>query len=75
MGGAAPRGVGVVAGLERGGGAAERGHRMTAPRIAEQRVRGHARARPAASGHLEFARTGRKIEYQDEEARESSKGN
>jgi transketolase len=39
--GAAEPGVGVVAGLERGGGPAERGHRVTAAGIAEQRVEGH----------------------------------
>ena len=38
MGGAAAAAVGVVAGLERGGGAAERGHRVTAARVAEQRI-------------------------------------
>ena len=38
MGGAAAAAVGVVAGFERGGGAAERGHRVTAARVAEQRI-------------------------------------
>ena len=57
MGGAAAAAVGVVAGLERGGGAAERGHRMTAPRVAEQRVRATPAARPAASGHLDVLGT------------------
>ena len=42
VGGAAAAAVGVVAGLERRGGAAERGHRMTAARVAEQRVERHA---------------------------------
>ncbi len=41
--GAAQPGVGVVAGLKRGGGAAERGHRMAAARVAEQGVQRHAR--------------------------------
>ena len=35
MRGAAAAAVGVVARLERGGGATERGHRMTAARVAE----------------------------------------
>ena len=41
MRGAAEPGVGVVTGLERGGGPAERGHRVTAARVAEQRVERH----------------------------------
>jgi len=36
--GAAGAAVSVVAGLERGGGAAARGHRVTAARVAEQRI-------------------------------------
>ena len=39
--GAAQPGIGVVAGLERGGGPAERGHRVTAAGVAEQRVERH----------------------------------
>jgi hypothetical protein len=39
--GAAATAVGVVAGLEPGGGAAERGHRVTAARVAEQRIERH----------------------------------
>jgi hypothetical protein len=46
VGGAAATAVGVVAGLERGGGAAERGHRVTAARVAEQRIERHAGYQP-----------------------------
>jgi len=44
--GAAGAAVGVVAGLEGGGGAAEGGHRMTAARVTEQRVHDHACCQP-----------------------------
>jgi hypothetical protein len=46
VGGAAATAVGVIAGLERGGGATERGHRVTAARVAEQRVERHAGYQP-----------------------------
>ena len=46
MRGAAAAAVRVVAGLERGGGTAERGDGMTAARVAEQRVERHARRQP-----------------------------
>jgi len=45
--GAARAAVGIVAGLEGGGGAAEGGHRMTAARVTEQRVHDHARRQPS----------------------------
>jgi hypothetical protein len=41
--GAAAAAVGVVAGLEHGGGAAERGHRMTAAGVADKGVEGDSR--------------------------------
>jgi hypothetical protein len=44
--GAAQPGVGVVAGLKRGGGPAERGHRVIAARVAEQRVERHPGGEP-----------------------------
>ena len=44
--GAAPPGIGVVAGLERGRGPAERGHRVTAAGIAGQRVQRHPGGEP-----------------------------
>jgi hypothetical protein len=44
--GAAGAAVGVVAGLERRGGAAERSHRVTAARVTEQRVERHAGRQP-----------------------------
>ncbi len=55
MHGAAQPGVGVVAGLERGGGPAERGHRVKAAGVAEQRVERHPggeadRERPCLAG-------------------------
>jgi hypothetical protein len=61
--GAAQPGIGVVAGLERGGGPAERGHRVTAAGVAEQCVEGHAGGeacgeRPAAAGARHQAAAG-----------------
>jgi len=46
VGRAAATAVGVVTGLERSGGAAERGHRVTAARIAEQRIERYAGYQP-----------------------------
>ena len=57
VGGAARAGVGVVAGLQRGGGPAEGGHGVKSAGIAEQRVERHpgrepGRERPAGiAGH------------------------
>ena len=48
--GAAAAAVGVIAGLERGGSAAERGHRVTAARVAEQRVERYACYQPGGQG-------------------------
>jgi len=48
--GTAAAAVGVVAGLERRGGPAERGHRMTPARVADQRVERHAGDQPGGDG-------------------------
>ena len=46
VGGAARAGVGVVAGLERCCGPAERGHRVTAAGVAGQRIQRHPGGEP-----------------------------
>jgi hypothetical protein len=50
VGGAAAAAIGVVTGLEGRGGAAERGHRVTAPRVADQRVERYAYGQPGGDG-------------------------
>jgi hypothetical protein len=50
MRGAAAAAVGVVAGLERRGGPAERGHRMAAARVADQGVKRYAGDQPGGDG-------------------------